>query len=77
MGKPQIAVRIPPPLLAELNQYVERAGTSKTDVIVSAIAAYLGCAETVPLSQRVAELETKVRELQVLLKTRFIGGANE
>ena len=38
MGKPQIAVRIPPPLLAELNQYVERIGTSKTDVIVSAIS---------------------------------------
>ncbi|MFM6321544.1 MAG: hypothetical protein ACKPH1_17455 [Microcystis panniformis] len=34
MGKPQIAVRIPPPLLAELNQYVERVGTSKTDVII-------------------------------------------
>ena len=77
MGKPQIAVRIPPPLLAELNQYVERVGTSKTDVIVSAIAQYLGCAETVPLSQRVAELETKVKELQVLLKARFIGGAND
>ncbi|MFM7715894.1 MAG: DNA-binding domain-containing protein [Microcystis sp.] len=77
MGKPQIAVRIPPPLLAELNQYVERVGTSKTDVIISAIAAYLGCAETVQLSQRVAELETKVKELQVLLKARFIGGANE
>lgn len=77
MGKPQIAVRIPPPLLAELNQYVERVGTSKTNVIVSAIAAYLGCAETVPLSQRVAELETKVKELQVLLKARFIGGAND
>ncbi|MFM6436947.1 MAG: hypothetical protein ACKPH4_04375 [Microcystis panniformis] len=34
MGKPQIAVRIPPPLLAELNQYIERVGTSKTDVII-------------------------------------------
>ena len=64
MGKPQIAVRIPPSLLAELNQYVERIGTSKTDVIVSAIAAYLGCAETVPLSQRMAELERKVAELE-------------
>lgn len=46
-------------------------------MIVSAIAAYLGSAETVPLSQRVAELETKVKELQVLLKARFIGGAND
>ncbi len=70
MGKPQIAVRIPPPLLAELNQYVERVGTSKTDVIVSAIAAYLGCAETVPLSQRMAELERKVAELEATIKTK-------
>ncbi len=70
MGKPQIAVRIPPPLIAELNQYVERIGTSKTDVIVSAIAAYLGCAETVPLSQRMAELERKVAELEATIKTK-------
>jgi hypothetical protein len=70
MGKPQIAVRIPPPLLAELNQYVERVGTSKTDVIISAIAAYLGCAETVPLSQRMAELERKVAELEATIKTK-------
>lgn len=68
MGKPQIAVRIPPPLLAELNQYVERVGTSKTDVIISAIAAYLGCAETVPLSQRMAEVERKIMELKSLAK---------
>ena len=68
MSKPQIAIRIPPSLLEELNNYVERTGTSKTDLIVSAIATYLGCAEDVPLSQRVAELETKVEELQILIK---------
>jgi len=62
------SIRIPPPLLAELNQYVERVGTSKTDVIVSAIAAYLGCAETVPLSQRMAEVERKIMELESLVK---------
>ncbi|NCS23842.1 MAG: DNA-binding domain-containing protein [Microcystis aeruginosa BS13-02] len=70
MGKPQIAVRIPPPLLAELNQYVERVGTSKTDVIISAIAAYLGCTETVPLSQRVAELERRMAELKAQMRDK-------
>ncbi|MFM7908356.1 MAG: DNA-binding domain-containing protein, partial [Microcystis sp.] len=60
----------PPPLLAELNQYVERVGTSKTDVIISAIAAYLGCAETVPLSQRVAELERKMAELKAQMRDK-------
>ena len=69
MGKPQIAIRIPPNLLAELNQYVEKTGTSKTDVVVSAIAQYLGCAEIVPLSQRMAELELQMKELKALVKS--------
>ena len=81
MGKPQITVRLSPSLLMELNQYIESTGTSKTDVVVSAIAQYLGCAESVPLSQRVAELEAKVEELQGSKvsnsRTQTIGGVNE
>ena len=68
MAKSQIAVRVPPKLLAKLNSYVEQTGTSKTDVVVSAIAQYLGCAEIVPLTQRMAALEVKVEELQALMK---------
>ncbi len=68
MGKPQITVRLSPSLLTELNHYVEKTGTSKTDVVVSAIAQYLGCAENVPLNQRVAELEAKVEKIQALVK---------
>ncbi len=64
MGKPQIAIRMPPSLLAELNRYVERTGTTKTDVVVSAIAQYLGCSDSVPLSQRMAELERRFAELE-------------
>ncbi len=64
MGKPQIAVRMPPSLMEKLNSYVKKTGTSKTDVVVSAIAQYLGCAENVPLNQRVAELERRVNELE-------------
>ena len=70
MGKPQIAIRIPPLLLAELNQYVKQSGTSKTDVVVSAIATYLGSAETVPLSQRMAEVERRLAELEGLVKEK-------
>ena len=64
MSKPQIAIRMPPDLLAELNNYVEKVGTSKTDVVVSAIAQYLGCADSVPLSQRMAEVEKRVAQLE-------------
>ncbi|MDJ0661753.1 MAG: DNA-binding domain-containing protein [Crocosphaera sp.] len=42
MIKSQIAVRVPSPLLAELNSYVEETGISKTEVVVSAVAKYLG-----------------------------------
>ena len=64
MSKPQIAIRMPPDLLAELNNYVEKVGTSKTDVVVSAIAQYLGCADNVPLTQRMAELERRMALLE-------------
>ncbi len=70
MAKSQIAVRVPPSLLAELNQYVEKTGTSKTDVVVSAIAQYLGCAESVPLSQRLAELERRVAAVETKVEAK-------
>jgi predicted DNA-binding protein len=69
MGKPQIAIRMPPSLLQELNNYVELTGMSKTDVVVSAISQYLGCGSDVALSQRVAELELQMKELRALVKS--------
>jgi hypothetical protein len=70
MSKPQIAIRLSPSLLQELNNYVELTGTSKTDVVVSAISQYIGCADNVPLNQRVGELERRVRELESLDKKK-------
>ena len=70
MTKPQITIRLSPSLLDSLNQYVEQIGTSKTDVVVSAIAQYLGCAENTPLSQRMAELEKKVAQLESEVRSK-------
>ena len=70
MSKPQIAIRLSPSLLQELNNYVELTGTSKTDVVVSAISQYIGCADNMPLNQRVGELERRVRELESLDKKK-------
>ncbi|MCZ2207664.1 DNA-binding domain-containing protein [Cylindrospermopsis raciborskii] len=50
MSKPQITIRLSPSPLQELNNYVELNSTSKTDVVVSAIAQYLGCTDNVPLN---------------------------
>lgn len=69
MAKPQITVRLSPSLLTELDQYVENAGTSKTDVVVSAIATYIGCNKGVRINQRVAELELQMKELKSLVES--------
>ena len=68
MGKPQITVRLSPSLMGELKQYIERTGTSKTDVVASALAQYLDCAEEVPLSQRMVELERRMAVLEAQSK---------
>ncbi|MDJ0633779.1 MAG: ribbon-helix-helix protein, CopG family [Xenococcaceae cyanobacterium MO_188.B29] len=64
MGKPQIAVRIPPSLMEKLNSYVEKTGSSKTEVIVGALAHYLGCAEAIPFGERMAEVERRLAVLE-------------
>ena len=74
MSKPQIAIRLSPSLLQELNNYVELTGTSKTDVVVSAIAQYLGCADNMPLNQRMGELEKRLRELESKFDERCFYG---
>ncbi len=68
MAKSQIAVRVPSSLLAELNNYVEETGISKTEVVVSALAEYLGHTDSVPLNKRVAELEEKFASLETQVK---------
>ena len=70
MGKPQITVRLSPSLMGELKQYIERTGTSKTDVVASALAQYLDCVEEMPLSQRMAEVENRLTELEDLVKAK-------
>ena len=70
MAKSQIAVRLPPTLMEELNSYVQRTGASKTEVIVGALAKYLDCPESIPLGQRMTEIEKKVAELEMLLKSK-------
>ncbi len=76
MAKSQIAVRVPPTLLEKLNSYVEKTGTSKTEVVVGALAQYLGCAEDVPLSQRMAEVERRLAELEAEVRDQSQASAN-
>ena len=68
MAKSQIAVRIPRPIMDKLNSYVDNTGTTKTQVVVGALAQYLGCTQELSIPKRMAEVERKVAELEGLMK---------
>ena len=68
MSSVSVGVRIPSNLYEKLLAHTSKVDVSKSEVIISALAQYLGCTEDIPLSQRVADLEAKVEELQVLLE---------
>lgn len=72
MSKPHLTIRIPPTLLCELTQYVEKVGTSKTDVVITALSEYLRHSKTVPLSQRIAELEGRVTAIEAGTKGEIV-----
>ena len=70
MNKSPISVRISPSLLEKLNDYVESTGTTKTEVIVGALAQYLDCTQDLSMPKRMAEMERKVAELEELVKAK-------
>jgi len=68
MSSVSVGVRIPSNLYEKLLAHTSKVHVSKSEVVISALANYLGCTEDVPLNQKVADLEAKVEELQVLVK---------
>ena len=65
MSKAQISIRMPYSMMNQLNNYAQQTGISKTEIIVRAITQYLGCTDNVPLSQRIAEIERRVTQLEI------------
>lgn len=64
-------IRIPPHLHKRLEDYIAETHATKTEVILTALAQYLGVAEEISLSQRVAELEAQMVELRNLVKSNI------
>ncbi|WP_088239501.1 hypothetical protein [Calothrix rhizosoleniae] len=63
----QFSIRIPPELEKRINEYAQENRTTKTRVMIDALAYYLGSVDDVPLSRKVSQLETKVEEIQALV----------
>ena len=64
MVSPQFSVRIPPKLFVKLREYAAKNGTTKTEVMIAALANYLGDASEVPLIQRMVEIEQRMAALE-------------
>lgn len=62
--KAQIAVRLPQPLMRKLETHIQRTGMSQTEIVISALANYLGSTEDLPIIDRLVLLEEKVAALE-------------
>jgi len=60
-----IGARIPPTLYDKLSEYVNRVDATKSEILIAALAQYLGATEDLPLSQRIMELEQRMAALEV------------
>lgn len=69
MPSPQFSVRVPIELDERLNAYVKQTGSTKTKIMLDALAYYLGCTDDVPLNRRVLELEERMTALEDLVKS--------
>ena len=64
MATQQLNLKVPVSIYQRLDEYVERTGVTKTEVVVNALAQYLGCEENVALLQRVAHIEARLAMLE-------------
>ena len=60
MSSVSVGVRIPSNLYEKLLAHTSKINTSKSEVIISALAKYLDATEDVPLSVKVANLEKRI-----------------
>jgi predicted DNA-binding protein len=67
MNTVQLGIRIPTNANQHLNAFIEQTGISKTEIVVNALAAYLGCISGISITERMASIEAKVTLLEALV----------
>jgi hypothetical protein len=72
MAKPFIAARVPQVIEDKLNDRVQESGLGKTEIIVNALAEYLGCSIDVPEDSRAIDRLVGVEEELTKLRNRII-----
>ena len=65
---PQFSIRIPPELEQRINDYAKENRTTKTRVMIDALAYYLGSVDDLPLSRKFMELEKRMTTLEAEMR---------
>jgi predicted DNA-binding protein len=68
MNTVQLGIRIPSSLNQRLTAFMEQTGMSKTEVVVNALASYIGCTDEISITDRMASIEAKMALLEALVK---------
>jgi antitoxin component of RelBE/YafQ-DinJ toxin-antitoxin module len=55
-----LTIRVPDPLLNQLQSHLDQQGLTVTEGVLAAIASYVGDNERLPLVERVSRLEKKL-----------------
>ena len=64
MSTVYVGARIPVSLHQRLSEHIEKTGASKSEVMASALAAYLGSVQDISLREMVFQLEKRVATLE-------------
>lgn len=67
----QIHARLPQTLVSEVDANARLLGVDRTAVIQAAIAKYLDCPEQIPIQLRYAEIERRIYDLELIVRSRF------
>jgi hypothetical protein len=68
MNTVQLGIRIPSNLNQRLATFMAQTGMSKTEVVVNALASYMGCTDEISITDRMASIEAKMALLEALVK---------
>jgi hypothetical protein len=68
MNTVELCIGIPFSLNQRLTAFMAQTAMSKTEVVVNALAAYMGCTDEISLTRRMASIEVKMVLLEELVK---------
>ncbi|MBD2652863.1 hypothetical protein H6G45_05005 [Synechocystis sp. FACHB-383] len=64
MESRRLTIRVPDPLLSQLQSYLDQQGLTVTEGVLAAIASYVGDNERLPLVERVSRIEQRLAKLE-------------